>query len=374
MKKILVLFSILVYVFSAQGWASPRDDKKKFAENNGVGIVYSLPRTGIQILVTATCEKVFRGPYYQFAEKYLNMKNAATSDYENWKISSIVLNAFGEADPSQSFSVSGYNVGLVNLTPEGVLGGINQPVTEVAKAISSSDNLIIDPIPRIIFPEMLVNDFYRQENDSGKSKKAMPMTLDERAKYTAHELARLKKRMEKMLTGAYEKLLPDGEAFHVMIEDGHKLENEYVSMFMGKSYHFTRQYTFTVVPTSDGKEIVFRFSPDKGVVAKNDPNGTPAFIEYQPDEVPALNKQKQLSAEPQQQSAVANDLFYRNPVNTTVKISDGTSTLATARIPIAQFGPVLPIPAQLLDGSYSIQLNTTTGTIKSIVKKKLEEK
>ncbi|MDP4185451.1 MAG: DUF4831 family protein [Bacteroidota bacterium] len=369
MKKYLGFVLLFVYLFTAQGWAFPKDDKKKYTEGAGVGIVYSLPRTGVRVTVTASCEKVFRGPYYQFAEKYLNMKNAAVSDFENWKIKSIQLNVFSEADPAHTYPATGANAALVNVTSEGILGGINQPVVEVAKPVFTSENIALDPTPRIIFPELLVNDFFKLESDSGKAKRPIPQTLEERAKVIAHELARLGKRKAKMLTGDYEKMLPDGEAFHVMVDEVSKLEEEYVAMFMGKSFRYTRQYVFNVIPSAEGKEPVFRFSPDKGVLQKNEQNGNPVFVEYQPEEIQLL---KQNTTD--QSQNVGGELFYRVPVNTLVKVTDGNGVLASSRFPIAQFGSILPIPVQLLDGNYSIQLDPLTGTIKSIQKKKVEGK
>jgi hypothetical protein len=45
------------------------------------------------------------------------------------------------------------------------------------------------------------------------------------------------------------------------------------------------------------------------------------------------------------------------------------NVIATARVTIAQFGVVAPLPEELLFGEYSIEYNSESGAIKSILKK-----
>jgi hypothetical protein len=45
------------------------------------------------------------------------------------------------------------------------------------------------------------------------------------------------------------------------------------------------------------------------------------------------------------------------------------NVIATARITVAQFGAVAPVPEDLLFGDFSIEFNTETGSIESVTKK-----
>jgi hypothetical protein len=45
------------------------------------------------------------------------------------------------------------------------------------------------------------------------------------------------------------------------------------------------------------------------------------------------------------------------------------NVVATARLTIAQFGAVAPVPEELLNGEYNIEFNQETGAIRTIQKK-----
>jgi hypothetical protein len=60
-------------------------------------------------------------------------------------------------------------------------------------------------------------------------------------------------------------------------------------------------------------------------------------------------------------------LYYRMPGMADVRISDGGTQLAGARIPVAQFGTIAPVPEDLLDGAYKIEFYPNTGAVKSIL-------
>ena len=67
---ILLLTSFLI----AGNLFAQRSDKKKSEVGAfSGGVVYSLPRTGIRIIAEVSQEKFFRGPYSEFALKYLGV-------------------------------------------------------------------------------------------------------------------------------------------------------------------------------------------------------------------------------------------------------------------------------------------------------------
>jgi hypothetical protein len=49
-----------------------------------------------------------------------------------------------------------------------------------------------------------------------------------------------------------------------------------------------------------------------------------------------------------------------------IRILDGSTQLAGARFPVAQFGTTAPVPEDLLDGTYRLEFYPTTGAIQSV--------
>jgi len=62
-------------------------------------------------------------------------------------------------------------------------------------------------------------------------------------------------------------------------------------------------------------------------------------------------------------------VYYRIPGRATVKLINEMNVIATARITVAQFGAVAPLPEDLLFGEYAIEYNQKTGAIKSVTRK-----
>ena len=54
--------------------------KKNAVKANNFGITYSLPKTTLVVDAEVTKTTCKAGPYYQYAEKYLGVKDAVTED------------------------------------------------------------------------------------------------------------------------------------------------------------------------------------------------------------------------------------------------------------------------------------------------------
>jgi hypothetical protein len=113
--------------------------------------------------------------------------------------------------------------------------------------------------------------------------------------------------------------------------------------------------------------VFFRFSEDRGVLPKTDLSGRPIVIEVNKAESLAAKQNGLVSSE--NPEAGKSGLYYRMPGLAEIRILDGGTQLAGARVSIAQLGATAPIPEGLLDGSYQIELYPTTGAIKNVIEK-----
>ena len=86
MKKIIIVAGLLL---SLPGLSQTKVVKKNAVKANDFGIVYSLPKTLLTVDAEVTKVSCKAGPYYQYAEKYLGVKDIVTEDrvyYELGKI------------------------------------------------------------------------------------------------------------------------------------------------------------------------------------------------------------------------------------------------------------------------------------------------
>lgn len=373
MKNYCFILAMLLFTSSVS--VAQRDDKKK-GDGTGAasveGVVYSLPRTGIRIHVKAVQKKFFHGPYFQYAEALLGIKNAPSTDSERWTIKDIQIETFSETDPAHVYKTTGDIASLVSLTESGILAAINQDIETPGETYSVATFLSESEIPDIPFPDLSLNPFYEVADKADKSA-IVAKSFQEKAQEAAHTVTKLRKRRFKALANAYEEQLPDGRAYEVMVEELHKLEEEYVGLFVGKSYKQTFAYSFDFVPGdhSVSGEVVFRFSESKGVLPKTDLSGKPVVVDMK--ELKELSSAQNKLKASNNPVAGQSGVYYRMPGKAEIRIMNGLHLMATTRATVAQFGTVAPLPESLVNGNYRITFHPKTGAIKSVLKSGIPE-
>lgn len=367
MRIFLPVLALCLIVSNVLG--ATKDDKKESTEELAAfkdGVVYALPQTGFRLHVSIEQEKYFHGPYYQFAEKYLGIRDVPATDSEKWKITAVGIETFGTPDPNEVHKALGPVSSTLSLTPSGILVGVNAPDRSIEVQQYATDYTPSLDVPRTIWPDLSMKDFL-EEIDSLSFYEYPSKSLEEKAKEAAHDITKLRKRRFMTLAAGYEQLLPDGSAYEVMVRELKKLEKEYVGLFIGKSYRKTHTYTFEVVPQGKNEKgiVAFRFSPSAGVLPDTDLTGRPVVLELVANN-DLLQSESQASNGSKDLNSGNSGLFYRIPGNAIARVLNGGKVLAQARVTIAQFGEVAPIPEGMLDGSYSLQFYPETGAIKKI--------
>ncbi len=361
MRSIVLLFFTFLMLtgsLSAQ--------RKKTENEPGVfagGVIYSLPRTGIRLLVEVSQEKYFHGPYYEYAQKYLGIKGAPALDSETWTITGVKIETYGEPDPSEVHKALGPVASLLSLSEDGILVGINSKVKGGEEKVFTSEFTKDVEVPRQIWPDLSMHSFLTKRDSSGNES---IKSFEEKAEEAAHDIIKLRKRKALTLAAKYDKLPPDGKAYQVMTDELDKIIDDYTALFTGKSYKEKHHYTFEVVPDSKGAKglVAFRFSSSSGVLPESNVSGKPIMIELEPNTDIIKSGTQASAASPGETSA--DGVYYRIPGIAVVKVLNGSDVLAQARLPIAQFGVVSPLPDALLSGEYSVELHKVTGAIQRI--------
>lgn len=191
-----------------------------------------------------------------------------------------------------------------------------------------------------------------------------------KAREAADYLFRLRKKRAFTILNPSDVIPEDGKGYEVFVQQVEKIEKEYVSLFLGKSFKSEQEFTFHYIPGSDNvkNEVLFRFSEEKGVLPKTDISGRPISIEMVKDQkhfsaVENIN----LQSEP---SSGKSGLFYRIPVIASITISEGLNNLYSGRISVAQFGLIRPVPELLIREDCSLIFDPITGSLKSVLNKK----
>ena len=113
------------------------------------------------------------------------------------------------------------------------------------------------------------------------------------------------------------------------------------------------------------RDVLFRFSPDYGVVDSDDLSGTPYYINIEDlktvDEPAPVDPKK--AAKPQQSG-----IYVNIPGKLRSTIFDATAQIISNEFPAAQFGNVELLSGALFNKKYTTRLllNTLTGAVEKL--------
>jgi len=365
----IFLFTFILAAFVASMANGQKDDKRKMSGAVGPveGIVYSLPQTGIRVHIKATRERFVHGPFQMYAQKMLGIENVSATDADRWNMDEMKIEVFSEPDAEQVYKALGPAAQMVSLTQTGIIAGINNAVKSDDAAVETQSFLTKNLDKQVKFTDLSIWSFYSPA-DSTKRFKLVSKNPEQKAAEAAETIFNLRNSRFALLTNADDEPLPDGKSFEVMTEELGKMEENYLALFIGKSSKEKYEFSFEFVPgqKSVKGEVFFRFSDDRGVLPKSDLSGRPVVIEVNKIENLAAKQSGLIASE--NSNAGKSGVYYRIPGMAEIRILDGATQLAGARLAIAQFGTTAPIPEDLLDGTYKLEFHTSSGAVKSILK------
>ena len=355
-------------------------------------IIYSLPKTAITVKVTAVNEVSVRGPYYQYASKYIGTDDIITNNSSVWKLGNIEISSYPVQDSSRTYIVETNYPCAMNFSPEGFLESVNTKPDFQERNYRDDDthsNLTSDDLnTRRRFQDINVNryetvyDTVLHVVDADSIFTAVPTTkknlirksLDEQAQELANEIFLLRDDRNALLKGESDgNSVPTGDALRYMVEQLNKLEESYMSMFVGKKIKTEKTFIFNYIPTKNAKQqaTLFNFSPEYGVVPNGSKKGSPIVVEISDlgDNI-VVNKYDTNQTTARQRAGAsqsANGFAYLTNAYALVRIMQNNNSLSEKTLNINQLGTVRYLSSSLMqqDG-FKLILYPPTGTIKSV--------
>ncbi len=355
MKLVTILMALLI---ATPAMAQRSKNKTETLQQSATaeGIQYSLPRTAIRVKVEATQTAFIPGPYAPWAESLLGIKGAKTQSQSYWNIERISFDTFADPDPAQTYKTSSVDGALLQLTPEGCLAGINSNFTYEKKEPPVSNSFTSGYQAKTFTFDYLFDN----PNLSGRT------APEQRASEAAFRILKVRNNRYEIAAGLLDEFHPDGKAYEESFDELQYIEETNLALFTGKSMteNFTFYYDFIPNSESVKGEVIFRFDENLGFLSKNDFSGKPFTIDVEKT-APAISAETQ-SALPTIQGK---GIYYRQPGMANVRLTKELAEIATTRLPIAQFGKVELLPAELIRDNFSIEFHPETGGIKSVSRK-----
>jgi hypothetical protein len=327
------------------------------------GMIYALPKTNLRIKVESVQISIIAGPYAPFAQKYLGISNVTQKSSTVWKISDIEVFSVVQPDMDALFVVEpspDFSVDFLRLSQEGLIIPAN-----AANFYSVEHKLKLSPesLADDYFVDLSATPFIAAEQTTHYSRVFQDSTfirvpvhktvvveksLEDKAREAADFIFTLRKRRMELISGDAD-FVAEGKAAEAILNEISRLEDEYLSLFVGKkqTYSATNWYDFIPSEKSNGAEILFRFSSAKGVLPSSDLSGSPVLITISPEtnwqNIDLLNS---LSLEKDIQRTDV--VYYRLPVPISIKINDSQTELFSQKLTFFQFGPLVRMPAHFI--------------------------
>ena len=327
----------------------------KTAKDTMNGIVYTLPKTIVEVEVLTKSTEVTPGIYFQYAERFLGIKDFIQTPNIEQEITGYTIKTSVVPDLSQVYLISAGKKSKdvrITLTAEGYLQSINGNTPSVAKSFGKQLTQVTN--------SKAANKSEWSTKESSVVTKEMQQSSStvKMAELAANQLFAIREARFNLLTQETEHTPSDGRSYEIVLSELNRMEEQYLELFQGKKEVRTSSTRFICIPDKETSEILFRFSSKIGILDKDNLGGEPIYIAY-----------KKLSAATDllrsDKSMKAKGLYYRVPSQARIELSDGQKILFSDVYTLNQFGKVLTLPASQIK---SVELNPSTGSILTISK------
>ncbi len=354
------------------------------------GIIYNLPMNKIKIKVTAVKKVVKAGPFQQYAAKYLGEADVNKDNKVAWEISKIDLYTTAVMDTSQFYVINSWGNNLANyisLSDEGFIRSVNATTSaeEITMRGTTENQAKKEQKNRTLSYSQLsttqtlvekVDTVYKQVQQDTMvvrvpivRRQLVQKSKEQKAAEIAKLLFTLRDDKNALLIGEGDgNALPDGKALKLMLAEMDRLEEEYMAMFIGKSWQEVYQFEYEYTPSSMRsfeRKVLFKLSSQYGILPAEDSRGVPILLAVRKDNSQAsihyfLEKQKRTRKKPLKELGIA----YRVPGLAQVTLQKNREPLFTQNVKIAQYGYINHLPVSLLKkDNYMIQFNTLYGSL-----------
>jgi hypothetical protein len=336
--------------------------------NRNAGYYYALPRNFIRIDVVVNETELIKGPYAEFAEKYLGLTNVINASSTSYEISEFKMSSVSEPDPEQYYHIefpitmcSKLHDFKMQLTESGLL----MNTTAESDSMKSEKQVFSTEKEENVYPDIFkyytdLNLFEKVDTIIEKVKtdsvsfekmtfkrSMVAKTPDQKAKDAADFIIKVKENRFNLISG-FQEVNYDKETFQHMNDELEKLENEYRKLFTGISFTKKITYSFVYLPnqskTTDTAAL-FKFSKLKGVLNTDNGYGETVFLKIQKTGI--TDTLKVFVDNKNKLKAKQHGLYYRIPDYADVSVYYENAESLSARFLIPQYGVICSMPTAI---------------------------
>ena len=346
MKKTILATTLLLIATSIIAKPVVKSVQQEKPIKDGKGIFYFLPKTMLKVEVTTIKTTFIKGPFFQYAGRFLGTKDFIKEDHEEWNLESLSIQSFSIADTSKIFHIQ---------SPEKVTGiylNTNNVLCAIGENPKSGNSTTEKQITTCLNKKTANFDWSVLNEETLHANSTTKM-----AELTAKQLYAIRESKNSYLLGDFE-FPSDGVSTRILFEQLCQTEKKLTELFIGKTVVDTLVQTIEIDPSRNIDEVLFRFANKQGIVDKTDLSGSPIYVKIETERA-NLN----LSSKQKEQKGIR----YQIAGNATVTIYDTENILLEKCLKVAQLGYILSLDKKLTKNkSLKLILDPATGEIKHL--------
>jgi len=348
---------------------------------------YNLPQTSIEFEIKIKQTQYYRGPYYQYGEKFLGLKTQSIiqNNSKEFSIVSISSKTITTPDSSQWYGYVSPSQAMASffLNNQNVLMAINSAPSTSNQ--SQSQNFDGYEIPQPVelegfFYDVSMQNMVEEEirtvyrhikRDSIETKIPTKETVkvqrnpEELSRLAAEFIQKIRNLRFELSAGLYE-TFPEGESLKISIQELYSVEQRYLQLFTGFSKDTIYTYRFVVTPDNSAQpftQTIFYFDEIDG----------PTLINKK---IPYRNNNRNQHVEVEVSCPINNikskvtfpgGIVYRIPGLCNVEISHQNKILYKTQHSINQKGTLMQLPHDVTRiPEIEIEYDPSTGNIQKI--------
>lgn len=335
------------------------------------GMIYGLPKTQLMIDVKIKKKTILPGPYHEFGEKLLGLSNVTHQEKNTWNIADLAIRETTHMDYDHLYVIEPegrFRFDWSKFTRRGWI----IPFDEADKMYAFQKTDFYrkkDYSDRIYHDDLSVKKFVGKETKTVYKRvwkdsifarvpvtetNVVNKTKAEKAQEAANFIFMIREKRFELISGMGD-YYPEGTAMEAAIEEMNRLENKYLALFTGTQRVDSIEYTIPWTPQKNSlsePEMLFRFSPQQGIMEQNANQGVPVWIEA--DTLEHAQKMEDLFNN-HWSSAHGVSFYYRIPLRSIITVQYGEQVMARKFLDISQYGPVIRIPYPFLKDSQIIE-------------------
>lgn len=334
MKHYLLILAAACVGFNA---AAQKTEKLTASKGNDYGLVYTLPKTAVDITVETETTVKARGEFANYARMRLGIDNAVTEPSTRVTVKSITIGTRGVPDSDNRWIAQfkpGSTVSIL-LDEGGIPLAINADAVDGAqpRELLKAVPMPVSPLDKPVAQQVLTQEMIRSTS------------LSKKAELAAQRIYELREQRNELISGNVDNMPADGASLKVALDALAEQEEALTAMFAGTTLTGTQVSTFSFVPSSHevADSVVARISPVDGITDSDDLRGIPLTVSIRVisrGELPVNDKGE---AKKFPKGGVA----YNIPGAAEITVSFGGKVMGTKTVDLAQLGTTFGIDPDL---------------------------